>query len=286
MSLLYYWRPDNHRRDRGFGFGYHLNQGNPILASAGAGDSVWAFTRRARDKAYVLAAELVVRAVTMNREGYRYGRYRIWGDLERSRYFDVDAGPEAERLVRSLSPRADAEILAQSFQGHAAVRSLTSADHSMLAAFARDLVIEPQVEIYPEDEFEARLLLGDDAGGFVAREGPYVDSQRFRYLHETVDRPRARKHVEALQELYDGRCQICSYDPRKEYGHRLCHGHHIEWLSRGGEDALENMTLVCPNHHAAIHRDDAAFDFESLTFQFSSGRREVLQLDEHLRVAV
>jgi len=60
MSVLYYWRPDNYRRDAVFGFGYHLNQDSPALAQVAPGESVWAFTR-SRDGRYVLAAELVVR---------------------------------------------------------------------------------------------------------------------------------------------------------------------------------------------------------------------------------
>jgi hypothetical protein len=66
MALLYYWRPDNYVRDRAFGFGYHLNQDSRRLAEMTAGDGIWAFTRRRRDGLYVLAAELIVRAVTRN----------------------------------------------------------------------------------------------------------------------------------------------------------------------------------------------------------------------------
>jgi predicted HNH restriction endonuclease len=29
------------------------------------------------------------------------------------------------------------------------------------------------------------------------------------------------------------------------------------------------MVLVCPNHHAAIHRDDALFDYATLAITFS-----------------
>ena len=47
------------------------------------GDSLWAFTRTS-DGCYVLAAELVVRAKTLNPPNFRYGRYRIWGDLNES----------------------------------------------------------------------------------------------------------------------------------------------------------------------------------------------------------
>ncbi len=66
------------------------------MARALPGDSLWAFTRRTHDGLYILAAELVIRAVTRNPPNYRYGIYRAWGDLARSRYFDVELGPSAE----------------------------------------------------------------------------------------------------------------------------------------------------------------------------------------------
>jgi hypothetical protein len=86
MPLLYYWRPDNYRRDLDYGAGYNLNQANPLLHEIDLGDSLWAFTRT-RSSRYALAAELVVKAKTINPPNFRYGKYRIWGDLKRSRYF-------------------------------------------------------------------------------------------------------------------------------------------------------------------------------------------------------
>lgn len=286
MPLLFYWQPDNYARDRRFGFGFHLNQSSPAMAAARPGDSVWAFTRRRRDGIYVLAAELVVRAVTRNPPNYRYGMYRIWGDLQRSRYFDIDFGPNAEPLIRSLSIRAQAERLGQSFQGASAVRVISEEDHRLLSRFAVDLPVFPHAAIYPEDEFEARLVHGPEARRFMIRENRDLSDRRLRYLYETVDVQRARHNVERLHELYEGRCQICLFDPCTRYGHRLCHGHHIEWLSRGGEDVLKNMVLVCPNHHAAIHRDDAFFDYRELAFTFANGLVEPLRLNLHLPRAV
>ena len=35
-----------------------------------------------------------------------------------------------------------------------------------------------------------------------------------------------------------------------------------------GDDALSNLVLICPNHHRAIHRCDAPFDFEHNAFMF------------------
>jgi len=91
--------------------------------------------------------------------------------------------------------------------------------------------------------------------------------------------------VEWLQQAYAGRCQICLFDPRARYGRRLCHGHHIQWLSRGGEDEIENMILVCPNHHTAVHHADAVFDYGDLGFRFANGLVERLQLNRHLQSA-
>jgi len=285
MPLLYYWRPDNYRRDRTFGFGFHLNQGSPAMATAVPGDSLWAFTRRARDSQYVLAAELVVRAVTRNPENYRYGRWRIWSDLERTRYFDTERGPRIEPVVRQLGVRASSRRLGQSFQGRAAVRALSEGAHRLLSEFAKDLLVLEQVAIYPEDEFEARLLYEEGVRDLILRESDPDRDRRLTYLYQSVDVRRARKNVLELQEIYGGRCQICLYDPQERYRHRICQAHHILWLSRGGEDELDNMVLVCPSHHVAIHRDDAVFDYADMTFSFSNGLRETLSENRHLPAA-
>jgi hypothetical protein len=86
VHLLYFWRGDNYRRDLDFGVGYHLNQAISLLHRIEIGESLWAFTRKTDDR-YALAAELVISAKTMNPRGFRYGPYRVWGDLRRSRYF-------------------------------------------------------------------------------------------------------------------------------------------------------------------------------------------------------
>jgi len=287
VALLYYWRPDNYTRDRAFGFGYHLNQNSSRLAGLARGESLWAFTRRQRDGLYVLAAELIVRAVTRNVPHYRYGLFRVWGDLERSRYFDIDAigAANIEPVVRALSVRTRGARLGQAFQGHAAVRPLTDADDRLLASVASGLPTLERVAFYPEDAFEARLIHGNVALERVLAEGVLGHDLRTRYLYESFDPVRARKHVLHLQDLYEGRCQICLYDPIDRYGRHLCHAHHIQWLSRGGEDELENLVLICPNHHAAVHQVDAPFDYAELAFGFVKGVqtwREPLQLNRHL----
>lgn len=170
-------------------------------------------------------------------------------------------------------------------QQNSTLRPLEYGDHQLLSDFAADLPVLEKVGIYAEDEFEARLHLGPGAREVLLRPGAEADSVRRRYLFETVDVKRARRHVEWLQKTYAGRCQICLFDPRARYGRRLCHGHHILWLSRGGDDALDNMVLICPNHHAAVHQDDAVFDYSDLTFKFANGLVERLELCNHLKSA-
>ena len=153
MPLLYHWVGENYRRDLDQGAAYHLNQSNPLLHEIDLGDSLWAFTRTPAG-AYVLATELIVRAKTMNSHGYHYGPYRLWGDLTRSRYFQIEGQPDISEQVRRLSVRASAPVIGRSFQGHAAVRRLTSADHQVLVAYAQHLPLEPRARLLPEEELE------------------------------------------------------------------------------------------------------------------------------------
>ena len=280
MPLLYYWVGENYRRDLDWGAGYHLNQSNPLLHEIDLGDSLWAFTRT-RTGRYVLATELVVRAKTRNPPGYRYGAYRLWGDLRLSRYFRTDGQPDISALIGRLSVKASAPVLGRSFQGHAAVRRLTPADHQLLLEYARRLPLEPRAGLLPEEELEARILLGDgDAvSRLISAEAPGIADERRRYLFEQAPR-RNPQNVRELRKLYEGMCQLCGWNPKTLYRRDLCEAHHVHWLSRGGHDALHNMVLICPNHHRAIHRTDAPFDWADASFVFPR-KREPMQIFRH-----
>lgn len=284
MSLLYYWRGDNYRRDLDCGVGYHLNQANPALHGIEVGDSLWAFTR-AGDGRYVLAADLVVSAKTHNSTGYRYGPYRVWGHLTRSRYFAVGGQPDITPFIRSLSIRAGGRLLGNAFQGHSAVRRINADDHRLLAAYALGLPEEPRARLIPEERLEATLVSGDPGSvdRLLRAEGIGLAEVRRRYLAEGVVR-RSRDLVLQLRDIYAGTCQVCGWAPRTSYGHDICEAHHMRWISRGGEDALSNLALLCPNHHRAIHRCDAPFDFREVAFLFD-GHPERLAILRHELVA-
>ena len=233
MPLLYFWRGNNYLRDLDYGAGYHLNQANPLLHQIDLGDSLWAFTRT-RERQYALAAELVVRAKTMNPPRFRYGPCRIWGDLSRSRYFQVDGQPSIEQVVRSLSIRPQGTPLGRSFQGRAAVRRITAQDHQVLLQVTEDLPLEPRARILPEERLEALVLSGDaeSVRRLVSEEPAGIIRERAEYLYGPLIR-RSWQRVEQLRQLYLGQCQICEWCPRTVYGRDLCEAHHIHWLSRG-----------------------------------------------------
>jgi hypothetical protein len=278
VHLLYFWRGDNYRRDLDHGVGFHLNQANPVLHNIGIGESLWAFTRKS-DGRYALAAQLVISAKTMNPKGFRYGAYRVWGNLRESRYFHIGNQPDVSSLIRNLGVEAKASILGRSFQGKAAVRDIGEADHARLLAYADRLPLEPRARLLPEERLEALLLAGDEvAVASLLRDEPSgIADERRRYLMTVVPR-RDRDLVDELRDLYAGECQICRWAPRRSYGTELCEAHHVRWLSRGGNDALTNLVLVCPNHHRAIHRCDSPFDFSSNAFVFGTTTEALARL--------
>jgi 5-methylcytosine-specific restriction protein A len=52
-----------------------------------------------------------------------------------------------------------------------------------------------------------------------------------------------------------GRCQLCGQSApfNKNNGDPYLEVHHIVWLSRGGDDSIENTVALCPNCHRKMH---------------------------------
>lgn len=259
--LLYHWRYDNYQRDLDMGVGFNLNQRSPKLHNIERGESLWAFTR-APDGRYVLVAELVCHHKTMNPPHFAYGPYRVWGDLKRSRYFSAKDQQDITELVRNFelaTGRADSP-LGRAFQGNAAVREIQPNEHLRLSARAQGCVLEPRACLLPEELLEREMY------EFIeAYTHPPISKQR-QYELTTKARIRRQDLVRELKELYGGRCQLTGWDPRAEYGRDLCEAHHIQWLSRGGSDTLDNLILISPNYHRLIHSADAPFDYQSQEF--------------------
>lgn len=48
-------------------------------------------------------------------------------------------------------------------------------------------------------------------------------------------------------------CEICYWMAPASVAEQVLHVHHIVPLHCSGTDALDNLILVCPNHHSLIH---------------------------------
>lgn len=69
-----------------------------------------------------------------------------------------------------------------------------------------------------------------------------------------------------VKQLANGVCALCNKPaPFKDKNNKpFLHAHHIEYLSDGGLDVLENCIAVCPNCHARIHILNDSLDKEKL----------------------
>ncbi len=56
-----------------------------------------------------------------------------------------------------------------------------------------------------------------------------------------------KNSYKSVYEKYNGKCMVCSFDEVVEI-------HHIIPRYLGGSDELENLALLCPNHHALADR--------------------------------
>jgi len=67
----------------------------------------------------------------------------------------------------------------------------------------------------------------------------------------------------ALAELLKRRraytCQLCGFRLRKADGGWYAEAHHLEFLSEGGMDCLENVVVVCANCHKRLHYSEVRF---------------------------
>jgi hypothetical protein len=72
-----------------------------------------------------------------------------------------------------------------------------------------------------------------------------VASTVYRILRDT-------ELTRKLKQDYEYRCQICGYSIELSDGTRYAEAHHIQPLGRPhcGPDCVENLIVVCPNHHA------------------------------------
>ncbi|MCA1625871.1 MAG: HNH endonuclease [Acidobacteria bacterium] len=287
MHFLNYWVYRNYKSDVANGAAFHYNSNQPRFHSKiELGETLWLVTglRSNERMQYFLAARFVIRAKTHNPPNYKYGRFRLWADTQLSDYYVIGEADMTDvllslKFVPENPIKEGGVTIANSLQ---TFRYLSASDVALLEQWSKRLTPDVNImKMVPELDVEETYERGKDAlKDTLQMELPQLSDERKQEIVSGYRRNRTL--VKRLNDMYIGRCQICAFDPITVYRVSAATAHHIHYLSRGGHDVLENLVLICPNHHAVIHGDDAVFDYESKKFMFSNGRQEPLVIKQHL----
>ena len=247
MDLMAYWRWDIYVRDLDEGAGFHFNSRQRRLhTGVSVGDRLWLVTGRPTSGGirYLVIGCLFISGKAENPPDYKYGQHRIWADYHKSRYFTSE-GPDAGQILRSLRFATGRPITGGNIgQALQTMRSVTHGDTLILDAFTRDIPIEPRAYQLVD---EYALEIAFESGEEQVRElvsNYHVGVSAGKRTKLLLSYQRNRGLVQELNALYNGRCQLCGFDPELVYNVRACNAHHLVYLAHGGEDSLSNMMLL------------------------------------------
>ena len=93
-----------------------------------------------------------------------------------------------------------------------------------------------------------------------------------------------RSIIIELKKLYRYECQICGHAFEGLYGGNYAEAHHIEFFADTHNNKMNNIIILCPNHHRVIHLLKPNFDRHSLTWVYPNGLTESLKKNIHLEL--
>jgi predicted HNH restriction endonuclease len=111
---------------------------------------------------------------------------------------------------------------------------------------------DSEVRCISDEELIKRIRQSDKVG--IAKTVETTAYERNKYVSEFAKR-KAK-----------GICQLCENPApfNDTEGNPYLESHHVIWLSRGGEDSVENVIALCPNCHTKMHILDIESDVEKL----------------------
>ena len=105
---------------------------------------------------------------------------------------------------------------------------------------------QQDVRRYAEEKSRSEIKKILQGNPRAARRGEFV-----------VRRFERDNRMTALIKEYRGRkCQICNVNIREKNGGRFVEAAHIKPKKDGGDETLENILVLCPNHHAEFDKGD------------------------------
>ena len=102
-----------------------------------------------------------------------------------------------------------------------------------------------------------------------------IKEKRSYYVYK-----RNKNIVDYLKRLYDNTCQICGKRLKLKEGY-YSEVHHIHPLHLDGPDILENMIVLCPNHHVLFDKGCININLEKTTVSYLDGKEDKIKLLKH-----
>lgn len=117
-------------------------------------------------------------------------------------------------------------------------------------------------ELYEQIETEKeKSAKGTSEGDLLslALSAPRTAGVREVVTHQAQRNPYV---AELARRRAGGVCQLCKQEApfHDRSGTPFLETHHVEWISRGGEDTIENVVALCPNCHRKMHILDEEAD--------------------------
>lgn len=85
-----------------------------------------------------------------------------------------------------------------------------------------------------------------------------------------------------LKKLYEYRCQICGKKVGEIYDSNVVEAHHIDSFIKSLNNDMNNLMILCPNHHSIIHDVNPFFNLKSKLMIYKNGHIEGLKINYHL----
>ncbi|CAD5270293.1 MULTISPECIES: HNH endonuclease [Halomonadaceae] len=119
------------------------------------------------------------------------------------------------------------------------------------------------IELAIKKERRARKLSNKDLRARAENAPAQVGSR----VGQTTFIPRSPYIAAYAKRRANGHCELCQqpapFETRKGEPYLECH--HIKWLSKGGDDSIENTVALCPNCHRKMHALNLEIDIIALT---------------------
>lgn len=211
--------------------------GSTNLKDVSRGSTIWVVvTDSTRHDEWKIAQQIYVARLDRD-ELETSTRFRAVADPHRSHFFEIQAQPNAERVLQKLTFRSGKRITASGRQiglSIQSVRPLSPADAKLL---------EDYCHVFSSDRSETVIDQPDED----------LENGRRRRVELNLIY-RNPEFVKWIKSIYQDICQVCGVGIEIPGGRKYSEVHHIRPLGKphDGPDETQNMLCVCPNCHARL----------------------------------